>query len=68
MNKPSPLAVILCALCAVLYLIKAVLDVIYQTYNHSVFSFVLNILCVPIWVAIFILNLKRYRSGNSNKE
>lgn len=52
-------------MCAVLWTIRAILEVLYQTYNDSMFRFVLNILCAVIWIAAFIVTLKRYRS---NKE
>ncbi len=62
MKKTSRLAVILYALCAILWSVRAILEVIYQKYNDSIFWFVLNILCALIWIAAFIVNLKRYRS------
>ena len=65
MKKLSRLTVILYAMCAVLWTIRAILEVLYQTYNDSMFRFVLNILCAVIWIAAFIVTLKRYRS---NKE
>ncbi len=63
MKKTSRLMVILCALCAVVWSVSAIFEVIYQTYNYSLFRFVLNILCALIWIAAFIVNLKRYRSS-----
>ena len=63
MKKPSRLAVILFALCAVIWSIRAILEVAYKTYNDSIFWFVLNVLCAVIWIAAFIVNLKRYRSS-----
>ncbi len=66
MKKPSLLAVILYALCAVIWSIRAIFEVIYQTYNNSAFWFVLNILCALIWIAAFTVNLKRYRSNKEN--
>ena len=63
MKKPSLLSVMFYALFAVLWSIRAILEVIYQTYNDSVFWCVLNIICALIWIAAFIANLKRYRSS-----
>ena len=37
MKKPNRLAVILYAVCAVIWTIRAILEVVYQTYNDSVF-------------------------------
>jgi len=65
MKKPSRLTVILFGTCAVIWTIRAILEVVYQTYNDSVFWFTLNVLCAVIWIAAFVVNLKRYRS---NKE
>ena len=61
MKNPSRLTVILFGMCAVIWTIRAILDVAYQTYNDSVFWFVLNVLCAVIWIAAFVVNLKRYR-------
>lgn len=63
MKNPSRLAVILCALCAITWIIRAVLEVAYQTYRYSSFWFILNVLCAVIWIGAFIVNLKRYRSN-----
>ena len=65
MKKSSKLAVTMYGACAVIWTIRAILEVIYQTYNASMFWFVLNILCAVMWIAAFVVNLKRYRS---NKE
>ena len=60
MKKPSRLTVILYAVCALVWTIRAIQEVIYQTYNNSVFWFVLNILFTVIWIAAFVVTLKRY--------
>lgn len=64
MKKVSRLSVILCALCAVIWTIRAILEVAYKTYNYSVFWFVMNIFCAVLWIGAFIVNLKRYRSSD----
>ncbi|MBQ3170042.1 MAG: hypothetical protein IJB99_09815 [Clostridia bacterium] len=66
MKKPSRLTVILFGVCAVIWTIRAILEVAYQTYNDSVFWFILNVLCAVIWIAAFILNLKRYRANEED--
>ena len=68
MKKPSRLGVILFGACAVIWSVRAILEVVYQTYHDSVFWFVLNVLCSVIWIAAFIVNLKRYRSHKGDKE
>lgn len=62
MKKVSGLSVILYALCAAIWTIRVMLDIAYQTYNHSFSLFVLNILCAIVWSVSFVVNLKRYRS------
>ncbi len=61
-KKPSLLTVVLYGLCAVIWTLRAILEIAYQTYNDSVFWFVMNMLCAVIWIVAFIVNLKRYRS------
>lgn len=58
----SRVTVIITAICAIIWSIVAVMGVIYQTYNDSVFLFALNILCAVLWTVDFFVNLKRYRS------
>lgn len=67
MKKTSLAAVILVGLAAVIWTIKAVLEIVLKTYNESVFLFVLNVLCSVVWIVSFIVNLKRYRSNRENK-
>jgi len=63
MKKTSALTVTLFGICAVIWTIRAIQEIIYQTYNESVFWFVLNVLCGVIWTLGFVLHLKRYRSN-----
>ncbi len=67
MKKTSLVAVILVGLAAVIWTIRAVLEIVLKTYNESVFLFVLNVLCSVVWIVSFIVNLKRYRSNRENK-
>ena len=67
MKKASLAAVILVGLAAVIWTIRAVLEIVLKTYNESVFLFVLNVLCSVVWIVSFIVNLKRYRSNRENK-
>ena len=67
MKKTSLAAVILVGLAAVIWTIRAVLEIVLKTYNESVFGFVLNVLCSVVWIVSFIVNLKRYRSNRENK-
>jgi hypothetical protein len=45
-----------------------VLEVSYQTYTESVFWFVMNLLCAVIWIAAFLVNLKRYQRDRSERD
>ena len=67
MKKTSLADVILVGLAAVIWTIRAVLEIVLKTYNESVFLFVLNVLCSVVWIVSFIVNLKRYRSNRENK-
>jgi hypothetical protein len=62
MKKVSKFSVILYAICAVIWTIRAILEVADETYHDSAFWFVMNILCAVVWIGAFIVNLKRYRS------
>ena len=61
MKKPSKLAVALNALCAVIWSVKVILEVVYRTYNKSGVMFGVDILCAIILIVSFIVNLKQYR-------
>ena len=63
MKKKDKTIVILYAACAVIWTVRAILDIVYRTYNESAFLFVLNILCAVIWIAAFIGQYMKYRYG-----
>ena len=63
MKKPSLLVVILYGMCAVIWTVKVIVDIVYKTYNYSVFVFVLGILCALMWIYGFFTLMKRYRSN-----
>ena len=65
MKKPSLITVILFGWCAVIWTIRAIVEVASLTHNDSVFWVILNILCAIIWIVAFVINLKRY---GANKE
>ncbi len=67
MKQLRLLTVILFGACAVIWTFRAILEVINQTYNDSVFGFVLNVLCAVIWIVAFVINLKRYRSNKDEQ-
>ena len=65
MKKPGCISVIMYGACAVLWTIKVILDVVNQTNYVPGFWFVINVICAVLWIACFVVNLKRYLS---NKE
>ncbi len=64
MKKPGIGVVILYGICAVIWTARAILEIVYQTYNDSVFWFALNTLCSPLWIIAFILCLKSFLRKN----
>lgn len=65
MKKPSCLLVILYGMCAVVWTVKVILEVANHTNIVPGFWIVLDVLCAVLWIANFVVNLKRYLS---NKE
>lgn len=61
MEKRSRFTVVLYGVCAVLWTIRAILDLVYQTYRYALFSVALNILCAIVWMIAFAVMLNRYR-------
>ncbi len=61
-KKVALLAMILCGVAAVIWIIRAVLDFVYGTYHTSPVIPILNVLCALTWIAAFFVNLYRYRS------
>ena len=59
--------VVLYGLAAVIWTIRAVLDIAYGTFEESMVLFVLNILCAIIWIAAFFKQIHRYRSSDEKK-
>lgn len=51
---------VLYGICAVIWMLRSILDLIDRTYEDSIIIFVLNALCAVIWTVGFILYLRRY--------
>ena len=67
MKKPSRFVLILYGICALMWTVKVIVDIVEivsKTYDNSFFLFVLHIFCAVIWIYIFIVYLKNY----SNKD
>lgn len=63
MKKTSCLSVILYGMCAIIWTVRVIVDIVLKTYNDSVFLFVLNIFCAVIWICSFFILLTRYLSN-----
>ena len=59
----NKLALILYAVCAGIWTVRAVLEIAYQTYKESVLWFVLALLCAIVWIAAAIAQYRKYRSN-----
>jgi len=68
MKKTSRSTVILFGVCAVIWTVRAVVDVFNQIYNESIFLFMLDWLCALLWVAAFVGILRKYRSAQADTE
>lgn len=62
-KKVSYTTVILNGLCAFIFTVRAILEVICQTYYDSIFWFVVNIICAILLIIVFAVNLNRYRTS-----
>ena len=62
MKKPRPITIILYAICAAVWSIRAIAAIVFREYESSVFLFVLNTLCAVIWIVAFVIQLKAYRA------
>ena len=63
-NKASDKTMaILYGICAVIWTLRCVLDLINHTYESSTVIFIMNVLCAVTWTVGFILSLRRYLSS-----
>ena len=63
MKKVSTGCVVVFGLCAVVWSVRVLLDIIYKTYNDSAVLFVLNALVALLWIGAFAVQLRKYRSA-----
>lgn len=62
MKKPKLSTVILYGLCAVIWIIRVIVGIIYKEFDDSVWFLILNVVCAIIWVFAFIKWLIRYHA------
>ena len=67
MKKPSRFSLMLYGACAVIWIIKVIGDLVNQTIYVPGSRFVLNVICAVVWIACFIVNLKRYLSNQKEQ-
>ena len=60
--------VILYGLCAVIWSVRAILDVVYQAYSDSLFWCCMNSACAILWIVSFFVTFKRYRSTKDEQD
>lgn len=68
MKRTRRPTVILYGACAVIWTVRAVMEIVEQTYRESAFWFILNLLCAALWIGAFIMSLKRYRSDKGRED
>ena len=61
MKKQSLTAAIGCGLCAAIWTLRAILDLVHHTYATAPWTMTLNLLCAAVWTVAFVINLNRYR-------
>ena len=67
MKKQSLTAAIACGFCAAIWTVRAILDLVYQTYVNSPWTLTMNLLCAAVWTVAFVVNLNRYRADRHNQ-
>lgn len=60
MERPRLFIVLLCALCAFIWTLRAIEAVFCRTPTSSYFILGMKILSATLWIGIFIVKLKRY--------
>ncbi len=61
-KKTGKTTVIVFGVCAVVWLARAIFELVYKTYTDSVFWFCANMVCTVLWIICFFLVLKKYRA------
>ena len=67
MKRTNQFVVIASGACAVIWVIKVILDVVNETIYDPSYWIVVNILCAALWIACFVVNLKRYLSDQNEQ-
>ena len=67
MKKGSLLSVVLFGLCAVIWSVKAIYEVINTPYSTTPTLLTLDMVCALCWIVAFAVSIKRYRSNKDEK-
>ena len=59
---------ILYGVCAVLWTAFVVMDVMDRAYAEDVVQFALKAICLPVWIAGFVVMFKRYRKSKDEEQ
>ena len=61
-------AMILYGVCAVLWTALVVMDVMNRTYTEDIAMFALKVICLPVWIAGFVVMCKRYLKSKDEEK
>ncbi len=61
-------AFILYVLCAVIWSVRLVLEILDHSYRGSEFRIGMDVLCVGLWIVAAIVQYRRYRTEKEKKD
>lgn len=67
-KKQNKTTVVLFGICAVIWAVRVIIELVSGTYSDSLVLFCMNVLCTILWIICFFVNLKRYRSGKDGQD
>lgn len=67
MKKGDIISLVCSGICAILWTIRVIMDLVSQAYLNSGFTFFLHLLCGVLWTIYFVVSLKRYYSAKKEQ-
>ena len=67
MKKPSAFTVKAIGLCAAIWTIRAIFEIINKTYLGSRLWYALSIACAVLWILAFVVMYLKYRKNTESK-
>ena len=61
-------AMILYGACAALWTAIVIMDVVNRAYTEDAAQFALKAICLPVWIAGFVVMCKRYRKSKDEEK